>query len=74
MQAMKELVCTICESVTNLNVESTITRNSSKSLNHRLNHKYQTHNEDNEYTPEKDYIRSCQVIKDRLQLTLFDKN
>merc|ERR1711879_855872 len=52
MQTMKELVCTICESVTNLNVESTIKRNSSKSIKHNLNHKYQTHNEDNEYTPE----------------------
>ena len=70
MQTMKELVCTICESVTNLNVELTIKRNSSKSINHNSNHKYQTHYEDDEYTPEKDYIKSCQVIKNRLQLTL----
>ena len=71
MQTMKELVCTICESVTNLHVELTIKRNSSKSINHNLNQKYQTNKEDNEHTPEKDYIKSCQVIKNRLHLTLF---
>lgn len=63
MQTMKELVCTICESVTNLNVELTIKRNSSKSMNYSLNRKYQTHKKDSEYTSEKDYIKSCQVIK-----------
>ena len=72
MQAMKELVCTICESITNLNVELTNKRNSSKLMNHNTNHKYQSHNEDNEYVLENDYTKSCQVINDRLPLTLFD--
>jgi len=62
MQAMKELVCTICESVTDLNVELTIKRNSSKLMNHNTNHRYQNHNEGNEYLPENDYIKSCQEM------------
>ena len=62
MQNLKELVCTICESITNLNVELTNKRNSSKLMNHNTDQIYQNHNKDNEYIPEQDYINSCQVI------------
>ena len=63
MQTMKELVCTICESVTNINADFAIRKNNSEVLNKSgdYTNSYKFDGAHNKYTSENDYITSCQV-------------
>ena len=58
---MKELVCTICESVTHLNLDYAIKRNLSEQINNFGEDKYPKHGDNSKYASENDYIQSCQV-------------
>ena len=61
MQAMKELVCTICESVTNS--EFVLRRNYSEQNSNIQFDEYSNHDDNNKFVYYNDYIQSCQVLQ-----------
>ena len=65
MQAMKELVCTICESVTN--PEFAIRRNYSEENNNISFNEYSNREDDNKFVFYNEYIQSCQVSQIKLR-------
>ena len=71
MQAMKELVCTICESVTNS--EFAIRRNYSEQNNNIVFNEYSNREDNNKFVSYNDYIQSCQVSQIKLRSIKLDQ-
>ena len=65
MQAMKELVCTICESV--INSDFAIKRNYSDQHNNIVFNEYSNRVDDNKFISYNDYTQSCQVSQIKLR-------
>ena len=65
MQAMKELVCTICESISNS--EFAIRRNYSEPNNNIAFNEYSNREDNNKFASYNDYIQSCQVSQIKLR-------